>query len=608
MSWFTGLKIKNRLMVAFSIVGITAGLAGYVAAHTGTAVSVLVIAVGIIMTYIGANVSGNQTNNLIDKIIGATKQIAEGKVDFDFTAGVSYEARMLNDSFARMMKAIKDMVKDVEMLTNAMTEGRLDARADAGQHLGEYSVIVQGLNASLDAVIGPLNVAAEYVERISKGDIPAKIIDSYNGDFNEIKNNLNHCIDGMGGLVESCNVLKKLSMNDYTVQVEGHYQGIFKDTAESVNLLRAILMLIVEGNEKIAAGDFEEEYKRNVAWGKRCEEDRLVPSYIMMMENIQRLVDDANLLAEGAVEGKLNIRADVSQHQGEYRKVIEGINNTLDAVIGPLNMAAEYIERIGKGDIPAKITDDYQGDFNEIKNNVNHCIDGLGGLVESGNILKKMANNNYTCKVEGNYQGIFAESAQDVNTVRERVLASITANEKIAEGEFSELYQLYKKVGRRCEEDRLIPSYLALIEKIMDLIDEVEMLGNAAVEGKLDIRADVNKYPGEYRKVVEGFNNTLDAVIGPLNMAAEYIERIANGNTPPRITDDYNGDFNEIKNNLNTCIDAITTMVDEVGVAIAAGVEGRLDQRADADRCQGVLSQNPGRCQCDHGCTDCPGK
>ena len=59
----------------------------------------------------------------------------------------------------------------------------------------------QGVNETLDAVIGPLNVAAEYVDRISKGDIPPKITDSYNGDFNEIKNNLNNCIDAVNALV-----------------------------------------------------------------------------------------------------------------------------------------------------------------------------------------------------------------------------------------------------------------------------------------------------------------------------------------------------------------------------------------------------------------------
>ena len=107
---------------------------------------------------------------------------------------------------------------------------------------------------------------------------------------------------------------------------------------------------------------------------------------------IADLVRDADELAKAAVEGKLATRADAAKHQGDYRKIVEGVNNTLDAVIGPLNVAAEYVDRIGKGDIPPTITDTYKGDFNEIKNNLNNCINGLGGLVECNEVLKRMAS------------------------------------------------------------------------------------------------------------------------------------------------------------------------------------------------------------------------
>ena len=40
------------------------------------------------------------------------------------------------------------------------------------------------------------------------------------------------------------------------------------------------------------------------------------------------------------------------RHEGDFRKIVEGVNDTLDAVIGPLNVAAEYVERISRGDIP----------------------------------------------------------------------------------------------------------------------------------------------------------------------------------------------------------------------------------------------------------------
>ena len=61
-----------------------------------------------------------------------------------------------------------------------------------------YLMLVPGKESPLKilTVIGPLNVAAGYVDQISRGDIPQRITDSYNGDFNTIKDNLNACIDG----------------------------------------------------------------------------------------------------------------------------------------------------------------------------------------------------------------------------------------------------------------------------------------------------------------------------------------------------------------------------------------------------------------------------
>ena len=121
------------------------------------------------------------------------------------------------------------------------------------------------------------------------------------------------------------------------------------------------------------------------------------------------LVADAGMLSKAAVEGKLATRADASKHQGDFRKVVEGVNQTLDAVIGLLNVAAKYVDEISKGEVPAKITDNYNGDFNTIKNNLNACIDGLGGLVEANEVLQLMAANDYTRRVQGSYQGVFAE-------------------------------------------------------------------------------------------------------------------------------------------------------------------------------------------------------
>ena len=498
------------------------------------------------------------------------------------------EADQLIPSYTKSMENIQRLVDDARMMAEAAVAGRLDVRVDAAQHQGEYRRVVEGINETLDAVIGPLNVAAEYIERIANGNIPPKITDNYNGDFNEIKNNLNHCIDGLGGLVECSEVLINLADNDYTNKVDGQYQGIYAQTGEAVNTVRERLLRVVEVNTNISIGDFAHELELFKSIGRRCEADQLIPSYTKSMENIKRLVDDAAMMADAAIEGKLDVRVDVSQHQGEYRRVVEGINNTMDAVVRVLRIAMNNLLKMGNGEVPEKITRAAEGDYNKVTESVNACIDGFGGLVESANVLKLLAVNDYTNQVEGQYKGIFAETAQEVNAVRDRLISAVETNIHIANGDFAEDLAKFKEVGKRSEEDRLVPSFIMSMENIERLVNDAKMLAESATAGKLDVRADASQHQGDYRLVIEGVNATLDAVIGPLNLAAEYIERIAQGNTPPKITDNYNGDFNEIKNNLNTCIDSIGMLVEEVGVAINAGVEGKLDQRANADRAQGV--------------------
>jgi methyl-accepting chemotaxis protein len=424
-------------------------------------------------------------------------QISAGKIDELITQTYSGDHEKMKQAVNNVAAALQNMANDVDLLVQAAADGKLATRADAAKHQGAFRKVIEGFNLTLDNVIKPLNVSAEYVDRISKGDIPPKITDTYNGDFNEIKNNLNACIAGLGGLVEANGVLQRMAVNDYTKRVEGTYAGVFSDVAKATNTTMDRVLHVRATIQKVAQGDLGDlpEYKKA---GRRSEYDELVPAMIELMEGLGALVKDANTLAQAAVEGKLATRADAAKHQGDFRKVIEGVNKTLDAVIGPLNVSAEYVDRISKGDIPPKITDTYNGDFNEIKNNLNTCIDALSRVVADG--------------------------------------VGLTQN---------------------------------------------------MLEGKLAARADAAKHPGDFRKVIEGFNLTLDNVIKPLNVSAEYVDRISKGDIPPKITDTYNGDFNEIKNNLNTCIDAISAMVNDADLLVKAAVEGKLATRADASKHHG---------------------
>jgi methyl-accepting chemotaxis protein len=403
----------------------------------------------------------------------AAERIAGG--DLRVKANVLSERDVLGKGLNQAIDAVNALVADAGMLSKAAVEGKLATRADASKHQGDYRKIVQGVNDTLDAVIGPLNVAAEYVDRIAKGDVPPKITDNYNGDFNEIKNNLNQCID-----------------------------------------------------------------------------------------TVNALVADAGMLSKAAVEGKLATRADASKHQGDYRKIVQGVNDTLDAVIGPLNVAAEYVDRIAKGDMPLKITDNYNGDFNEIKNNLNQCIDTVNALVADAGILSKAAvEGKLATRADASkHQGDYRKIVQGVNDTLDAVIGPLNVAaeyvDRIAKGDIpSKITENYNG-----DFNEIKNNLNQCIETVNALVADAGMLVKAAVEGKLATRADASKHQGDYRKIVQGVNDTLDAVIGPLNVAAKYVDRISKGDIPTRITDNYNGDFNEIKNNLNNLIDAMNRVTD----------------------------------------------
>ena len=144
---------------------------------------------------------------------------------------------------------------------------------------------------------------------------------------------------------------------------------------------------VVDAAKKMAVGDFNFTLKSDA----KDEVGQVVQAVEAVQHAVQSMSADASLLVTAAVEGRLATRADASKHQGDFRKIVEGVNSTLDSVITPLNVAANYVDRISKGDIPAKITDSYNGDFNLIKNNLNTCIDAVDKLVADAAMLTKAA-------------------------------------------------------------------------------------------------------------------------------------------------------------------------------------------------------------------------
>ena len=534
-------------------------------------------------------------NQTLDAVIGPLNvaaeyvdRISKGDIPPKITDSYNGDFNEIKNNLNSCIDNVNLLVADAAKLSKAAVEGKLATRADATRHGGDFRKVVEGVNQTLDAVIGPLNVAAEYVDRISKGDIPPKITDSYNGDFNEIKNNLNSCIDNVNLLVADANVLAKaavagkLATRADATRHGGDFRKIVEGVNQTLDAVIGPLNVAAEYVDRISKGDIPPK----ITDSYNGDFNEIKINLNACIDNVNLLVADAAKLSKAAVEGKLATRADAARHGGDFRKVVEGVNQTLDAVIGPLNVAAEYVDRISKGDIPPKITDSYNGDFNEIKNNLNSCIDNVNLLVADANLLAKaaVAGKLATRADATRHGGDFRKVVEGVNQTLDAVIGPLNVAaeyvDRISKGDIPP--KITDSYNGDFNEIKI--NLNACIDNVNLLVADAAKLSKAAVEGKLATRADATRHGGDFRKVVEGVNQTLDAVIGPLNVAAEYVDRISKGDIPPKITDSYNGDFNEIKNNLNSCIDNVNLLVADANLLAKAAVAGKLATRADATR------------------------
>ncbi|WP_303870280.1 methyl-accepting chemotaxis protein [Acetobacterium wieringae] len=315
---------------------------------------------------------------------------------------------------------------------------------------------------------------------------------------------------------------------------------------------------------------------------EKDDADEISPALKRTIASIRGLIDEVTRLSQAGVAGQLQVRGNSDRFKGGFRDIVNGVNDTLDAVVGPINMAADYVKRIGAGDIPAKITAAYQGDFDTLKNSINACIDGLGALEEGNRILGQMSHHDFGESMDGQYRGIYAELAQSINSLNQRLNAVIAVVNHIAVGNLKDLDML-RQLGQQSTNDHLVPSLIGMIETIELLITEANGMARIAVAGNTGNRGDISRFPGEYAMVIAGFNKTLDALVGPMMEASDALEELARGNLNAAMSGDYQGDYALIRDNMNQTIAFLKHYVDEITAVLEAVGKGNLDQEITAE-------------------------
>lgn len=371
--------------------------------------------------------------------------------------------------------------------------------------------------------------------------------------------------------------------------------------------------LLMEGADKMAQGNFE--FKLDI--NNKDEIGALAKSVGAMQLAVQAMMMDAAMLSKAAVEGKLATRADASKHQGDFQKIVAGVNNTLDAVIGPLNVTAKYVDDISKGVIPPVITDNYNGDFNLIKINLNNVVKMMSDLLAQTDIIIQGAANGELKKradatlflggwnklvlgvnetvtnivnplnVTANYVDCIAKGdippkitdaySGDYNIIKNNLNACIEAtNQQANAAQMISKGDLTAVVNIRCENDVMAKSLIDVIKAVNALVADANVLSKATVDGQLDVRADATRHQGDFRKVVEGLNDVMVAVNTPVSELRTVLGALEGGDLTQTMRKNYAGTWDELKSamtNMQKKLAEVVTDVNSGAQALASASE-----------------------------------
>lgn len=311
----------------------------------------------------------------------AAKAIAEG--DLNVVVNIRSEDDILSKSLASVINVLKGLTEELRTINEYALEGNLAFRGNQQRFSGAYSEIIRGTNEILDSILKPVNEGIHVLTMVSEGIINEKIDADYKGDYEKMKTAINNIIYVLRNLYgELTKVSASASNGDLKARcsVDG-FENSYADILKGVNqMLDAILIPIDEANNVlvlVSEGKTDEIITKTY----HGDHEKMKIAVNKVALSIRRLIEDGEKLSHAAIEGNLSYRNDVSRHNGDFKKVISGINQTLDTLTAPVNEAVSVLEVMSTGDLTARMEGDYSGENQKLKESINSVAENLSELI-----------------------------------------------------------------------------------------------------------------------------------------------------------------------------------------------------------------------------------
>ncbi len=327
-------------------------------------------------------------------------------------------------------KSLREMTKVADQL--ALGDVDVSLKVEGKDEIGQ-------LGSSFESMIANIKQQANVASMIADGEREIDVPVRSEKDVLGLK--LKEAVENLQSLqAETDRLTTGIRQGDLSIQGnEAAFMGSWQDLIKGMNrLIRAFtepIEVVREYMQYIGEGNIPDQINDPFPG----DFDQLRLSLNQSIHAINQLVADTDALIQSAIDGQLDDRADSSRHEGAFKDVIEGVNQTLDAVIQPVQEAAMVLSQLEQGDLKARVRGEYKGDHANIKNALNSTLATLSdNIQELAATLSQMADGSFDVRVTGNYKGEFSVLKDSMNRIIDsmnQVLSNISeSSEQVSDG------------------------------------------------------------------------------------------------------------------------------------------------------------------------------
>jgi len=206
------------------------------------------------------------------------------------------------------------------------------------------------------------------------------------------------------------------------------------------SVVKPIHSIVTDTASAIADGDFS----REIAIQRKDQIGILADAFRNMKKTIAVVMAESDTLIQAVREGRLNTRGNAEDLKGDWRRLVSGINQMIDAFSVPVSLTAESLGKISEGRIPEEMTGTFQGDFNAIKDSLNLLISTMNGLLaETRFLIQNIRDGNLEVRSSADaFKGKWQELLLGINGITDAFMEpfNLTAEviERISSGDIPE--------------------------------------------------------------------------------------------------------------------------------------------------------------------------